>query len=183
MLTVGIRFGTDNSETTYIHQASDVATLITATASHVSRTAPLAVATWDQYSEQVALAVQHAATASLPFAVPALAESWYLSVPQVTVFPPHRVVSASQQVASQPDAAPGHLVVSVTLVFFFFPAEHVTELQVALAVQHAATASLPFAVPALVGSWYLSSPQVTVFPPHRVLSDSQQVTSQPDAAP
>merc|ERR1719217_1802626 len=124
---------------------------------------------------QVATAVQHAATASLPFAVPALVGSWYLSVPQVTTFPPHRVVSDSQQVASQPDAAPVHLVVSVTLVFFFFPAEHVTELQVATAVQHAATASLPFVVAALVGSWYLSVPQVTPWLPHRVVSDSQQV--------
>jgi len=61
------------------------------------------------------------------------------------------------------------------LSFSFFPAEHVTELQVATAVQHAATASLPFAVAALVGSWYLSVPQVTPWLPHRVVSDSQQV--------
>jgi len=101
MLTVAICFGTDNSEATYIHEASDVATPTTATASHVFRTAPLAVAAglYEWKSAQVALVEQQLACLSaveVPAVAPYLVESLYVPEEQVTEVPRQLVVIAWQ---------------------------------------------------------------------------------------
>jgi len=128
----------------------------------------------------VAMFVQQAifrAASSAPPAVPALARSWYFPAPHATVLPPHFVVSFSQHVLEEQEAAFDVHFVAAAEVFFFIPAAHTALVHVAMSVQQAvfrAASSAPPAMPALAVSRYFPEAHVTVLPAHFVLS-SQHV--------
>jgi len=93
------------------------------------------------------------------------------------VWPPHFVVSDSQQVPAKHDAAfEAHIVVAFA-AFAFIPAAHVAPAHVDLAVQQAIfpAASLTPAMSALVASWYFPEAQSIPAMPHFVVSVSQHV--------
>jgi hypothetical protein len=167
MLTVAIRFGTNNSETTYIHEASDVATLTTATASHVFWTAPLAVpCEWK--SAQVALLVQQEVPAVAPLnkeflyvpAVVQMLEAAAAQLPVIALQQPAQLLTPNK-----------HFWLAGGLNLFSSPSvlAHVTSAQVAWVEQQLATCSVaevPAVAPFLLESLYFPEPQLTVVAAH-----------------
>ena len=113
------------------------------------------------------------AAASAPAAVLAFEGSWNLPAPQVTVLPPHFVVSAMQHVEASVAAQGAFAQFNVAAsTFFFFPAAQAYVEHLALAVQQLVFMAAwldpkkvgwtPAAVLAFEGSWSLPAPQVTV---------------------
>jgi len=178
MLTVAILFGTNNSETTYIHEASDVATLTTATASHVFWTAPLAVAATALYewnSAQVALVEQQLvclSAAVVPAVAPFLLESLYVpAVVQMLEAAAAQLVVIALQQPEQLLTPNKHFWLDGALNLFSSPAElaHGTSAQVAWVEQQLATCSVaevPAVAPFLLESLYFPEPQLTVVAAH-----------------
>ena len=129
----------------------------------------------------VATSVQQAAFRAAPSdppATPALLGSWYFPAAQATVLPPHFVVSCTQHVLLEQEAASDVHFVVLAAALFFIPAPHMASAHVAMFLQQAifrAASSTPPATPALEGSWYFPEAQVTVLPPHFVVSFSQHV--------
>jgi len=177
MLTVAIRFGTNNSETTYIHEASDVATLTTATASHVFWTAPLAVATalYEWKLAQVALVEQQLvclSAAVVPAVAPFLLESLYVpAVVQMLEAAAAQLVVIALQQPEQLLTPDKHFWLDGGLNLFSSPSvlAHVTSAQVAWVEQQLATCSVaevPAVAPFLLESLYFPEPQLTVVAAH-----------------
>jgi len=135
----------------------------------------------------VAMSVQQAvfrAASSAPD-MPALRGSKYFPAAHVTVLPPHFVVSFSQHVLWTQEAAFDVHFVAAAAVFFFMPAAHTALAHVAKSVQQAAfraASSAPPGMPALTASKYFPEAHVTVLPPHFVVSFSQHVLLEQEAA-
>jgi len=94
------------------------------------------------------------------------------------VWPPHFVVSDSQQAPAEHEAACEAHIFEAAVVFAFIPAAHVAAAHVDLAVQQAnfwAAASAPPAMPAFMASLYFPAAQTTAMAPHFVVSFSQHV--------
>jgi len=115
------------------------------------------------------------------FVVPTVSAAFAMWVESQAIFgvwPPHFVVSDSQQAPAEHEAACEAHIFEAAVVFAFIPAAHVAAAHVDLAVQQAifwAAASAPPAMPAFMASLYFPEAQTTAMAPHFVVSFSQHV--------